>query len=186
MKKTTKPAIFFATVAINIVFFLLCGYGKVQHPDTASYLDPFLGAIAVAVLAYGETSVALQLHFRSKYSRLECRTFDVKFWRQCILLVIYYLGSLIYLSVSFSVYKASYLSIFAIVLCPLWIIGGSRTLWTGHTGEESFYLDESAKWYEVSNVMENDDVVEITGKAPGDRERTITIAKKKQNSGYFD
>ena len=180
MKKTTKPAIFFAAVAINIVFFLLCGYGKVHHPDTATYLDPFLGAIAVAVLAYGETGAALQLYFRSRYNRLTCRTFDIKFWRQCILLVIYYAGSLIYLSASPSVYKASFLSVFAIILSPLWMTGGSRTLWMGHTGEESFYLDESAKWYEVSNVMENDDVVEIMCKAPGDRERTISIAKKKQ------
>lgn len=179
MKKTSKAAIFVAAVLVNIIFFLLCGYGKVQHEDTASYLDPFLGAIAVAVLAYGETSLILQLYFRSKYSSLECRTFDKKFWRQCILVAAYYIGTLVYLSLAVTVYKASYLSIFAMVLCPLWMTG-SRTLWTGHTGEESYYLDDLGEWYVVSNVMENDDVVELTCQAPGDRERTISIGKKKQ------
>jgi len=180
MKKTTKSAIFFVAVAFNIIFFLLCGYGKVHNPDTATYLDPFLGAIAVAVLAYGETSLLIQLYYRSKYSRLKRRAFDMKFWRQCIVLAAYYIGTIIYLSVAITIYKASYMSIFALVLCPLWMTGGSRTLWTGHSGEESYYLDEAAKWYVVSDVMENDDVVEIKCQAPGDRERTISIAKKKQ------
>lgn len=180
MKKTTKLCIFLTAAFINILFFLLCGYGMVQQPDTASYLDPFFGAIAIAVLAYGETSLVLQLYFRSKYSRLECRTFDKKFWRQCIVLAAYYVAGIIYLSVMIYDFSVSYLSIFAIILCPLWMTGGSRTLWTGHTGEESYYLDDMGKWYVVSNVMENDDVVEIKCTAPGDRERTITIAKKKQ------
>jgi len=92
----------------------------------------------------------------------------------------YYVGSLTYLAAAITIYKASYLSVFALVLCPLWLAGGSRTLWTGEEGEASYYLDEASKWYEVSNVTENDDVVEIKCKAPGDRERTISIAKKNQ------
>ncbi|MBO5177734.1 MAG: hypothetical protein J6C07_09775 [Lachnospiraceae bacterium] len=180
MKKSTKPILFFAAAAVNIIFFLLCGYGKIQQPDTASYLDPFLGTVAVAVLAYGEVNLLIQLYFRSKYHMLKRRTFDMKFWRQLIVIVAYYIGTLVYLATSVMIYKAGYISVFAIVLSPLWLIGGSRTLWTDHSGEESYYLDESTKWYKVSNVMENDDVVEITCKAPDDRERTISIAKKKQ------
>jgi len=57
---------------------------------------------------------------------------------------------------------------------------GSRTLWTGEKGEDSYYMDDLATWYVVSNVMENDDVVEITCAAPGDRGRIISIAKKNQ------
>jgi len=180
MKKATKIIIFFAAVAINSIFFWVCGYGKVQHPDTASYLDPFLGVLAVIALAYGETKVIIQFYFRDKYRKFKKRAFDFKFWRQCIALVVYYVGSLIYLAAAITIYKAGYLSVFAIVLCPLWLAGGSRILWTDHNGEEAYFLDEAAKWYEVSNVMENDDVVEIKCKAPGDRERTISIAKKKQ------
>lgn len=179
MNKKTKLILYVALVAANIVFFLLCDYGKVQIPNTASYLDPFLGAIAVAVLAYGETKLVTQLYFRSKYKALKIRTFDMKFWRQFITIATYYMGTLIYLAASNSVYKAGYISIFAIVLCPLWMTG-SRTLWVGDVGEESFYMDDMAKWYVVSDVMENDDVVEIKCQAPGDRERTISIAKKKQ------
>ena len=105
--------------------------------------------------------------------------FDMKFWRQCILFAVYYVGCLIYLSVMIYNYSVSYISIFALVLCPLWMTG-SRILWMGEQGEESYYLDDLGKWYVVSNVMENDDVVEMKCAAPGDRERTITIAKKKQ------
>ena len=180
MRKIVKWSIFVVVAALNIVFFVLYDYGKVQHPDTASYLDPVFGVLAVVVLAYGEASLGVQLYCRTKYKNLTCRTFDLKFWRQCIVLGIYYVGSLVYMEAALTVYKASYLSIFALVLCPLWLAEGSRTLWTGDEGEDSFYLDETAKWYEVSNVTENDDVVEIKCKAPGDRERTISIAKKKQ------
>jgi len=180
MKKNIKWLFFVVAAVVNTVFFLLCDYGKVQHPDTATYLDPFLGLIAVIALAFGEASLGVQLYYRGKYKNLNCRTFDRKFWRQCTVLAVYYIGSLIYLWAAFSIYKASYLSIFALVLCPLWLTGGSRTLWTGEAGEDSFFLDETTKWYEVSNVMENDDVVEIKCKAPGDRERTISIAKKMQ------
>lgn len=179
MKKGIKLLIFVVAALVNIIFFMLCGYGRVQQPETASYLDPFLGVIAVAVLAYGETSLILQLYCRSKYSGLKCRAFDKKFWRQCIMFAVYYAGSLGYLSVMIYDFSVAYIAIFAMVLCPLWITG-SRTLWMGHTGEESYYLDDTGKWYVVSNVMENDDVVEIKCAAPGDRERTITIAKKKQ------
>ena len=178
MKKSTKPILFFAAAAFNIIFFLLCGYGKVKIPNTASYLDPFLGAVAVALLAYGETNLLVQLYFRSKYHTLKCRTFDVKFWRQLLVIMAYYIGTLVYLAAATMVYKAGYISIFAIVLSPLWLSGGSRTLWMDHSGEEAYYLDEAAKWYKVSNVMENDDVVEIKCQAPGDRERTISIAKR--------
>lgn len=180
MKKTVKPAIFLAALAINIFFFWICDYGQVVHPDTASYLDPFLGVLAVLLLSGGAVKVGVQLYCRGKYTHLQRRTFEMKFWRQLISLAVYYVGCLVYLSVAITVYKASYLSVFALVLSPLWLTGGTRTLWSGHTGEESYYLDEAGKWYVVSNVTENDDVVEITCQAPGDRERTISIAKKKQ------
>ena len=179
MKKSTKLILFFAAVAVNIIFFLVCDYGKVQIPNTASVLDPFLGAIAVAVLAYGETSLFIQLYFRTKYKTMKIRSFDVRFWWQLLAIAAYYVGTIVYLAASVSPYKAGYISVFAIVLCPLWMTG-SRTLWTGEIGETSFYIDDMAKWYEVSNVMENDDVMEIKCQAPGDRERTISIAKKKQ------
>ena len=179
MKKETRPIIFVAALLANIAFFILCGYGKVQQPETAIYLDPFLGAIAVAVLAYGETNLIFQLYCMRKYKGLTIRRFDIKFWRQCMLFVVYYVACLVYISVMLYEFSSSYIAIFAIVLCPLWMTG-SRTLWTGETGEASYFLDELGKWYVVSNVMENDDVVEIKCAAPGDRERTISIAKKNQ------
>lgn len=180
MKKITKLLIFLVAAAVNIGFFLACGYGKVQLPNTSDLLDPFLGTLAVVALAYGEMLLMLQIYFRDKYRAFEKRVFDFKFWRQCFAIAVYYVGILIFFAASNSVYEAGYMAIFAIVLSPLWLSGGSRVLWTDHSGSEAYFLNESAKWFVVSNVMENDDVVEIKCKAPGDRERTISVAKKKQ------
>ena len=180
MKKTTKLIGFVVALICNIAFLLLCGYGQIHHEETATYWDPFLGVVAVIVLAFGNVGVGVQLYFRSKYRHLKCWTFDWKFRRQCLVLAIYYIGSLWYLSAMTFDFMVSYLSLFAIALSPLWLMGGSRTLWRSPDGEEAYYLDDLGKWYEVHGVTENDKVVEIRCTAPGDRERTITIEKKKQ------
>ncbi len=180
MKKTTKLLIFMVALICNTLFLLLCGYGQIHHEETATYWDPILGVAAVFVLACGNTAVVVQLYFRSKYRYLKRRSFDWKFRRQCFLLTIYYIGSLWYLSAMTYEFMVSYLSIFAIALSPLWLLGGSRTLWRSQDGGEAYYLDDLGKWYVVHDVMENDYVVEIRCTAPGDRERTITIEKRKQ------
>ena len=180
MKKTTKVLIFVVALICNTAFLILCGYGKIHHEETVTYWDPILGIAAVLVLACGNISVAIQVYYRSKYRHLKRRALDWKFWRQCILLVVYYVGSVFYLSVMMYNFMVSYLSIFAIALSPLWLLGGSRTLWKSEDGEESCYLDELGKWYVVHSVMENDNMMELRCTAPGDRERTITIEKKKQ------
>ncbi|MBQ3027470.1 MAG: hypothetical protein IJD26_00190 [Lachnospiraceae bacterium] len=179
MKKTTKGIIFVIALLCNTAFLLLCGYGKIHHEETATYWDPILGVAAVLVLALGNVGVFVQLYFRSKYRRLKCRSFDLKFWRQCLFLVIYYVGSVVYLSAMTFDFMVSYLSLFAIALSPLWLLGGSRTLWREKDGGEAYYLDDLGKWYEVHAVTENDNVVELKCTAPGDRDRTITIEKKK-------
>jgi len=178
MKKNTRKYLFAGALVFNILFFLLCGYQNAHQEHTATYLDPFLGVIAVVVLAYGEKNLITQFYFRNKYKQLNRRTFDKKFPVQCAALALYYAGSLAYLAVALYDFSVSYLAIFAMALCPLWL-NGSNTLWTGEIGEESFYLDDRGKWYVVSQVTENEAIVEITGTAPGDRERTITHYKNK-------
>ena len=180
MKKTAKFILFAVAILCNTAFLLLCGYGQIQHEETATYWDPILGVVAVLVLALGNVSTLVQLYFRIKYRRLKRRAFDLKFWRQCALMIIYYIGSLWYLSAMSFDFMVSYLSLFAIALSPLWLLGGSRTLWMSQDGGEAYYLNESGKWHEVHAVTENDNVVEIKCTAPGDRDRTITIEKKKQ------
>lgn len=180
MKKTTKLLIFMVALICNTLFLLLCGYGQIHHEETATYWDPVLGIVAVLVLAWGDTSVAVQLYFRAKYRHLKRRSFDWKFRRQCFLLAVYYIGSLWYLSAMTYEFMVSYLSLFAIALSPLWLLGGSRTLWRSENSEDAYYLDDRRRWYVVHEVTENDYVVELRCTAPGDRERTITIEKRKQ------
>ncbi len=180
MKKTRKWIGFVVALLCNTAFLLLCGYGRIHHLDTATYWDPFLGVIAVFVLACGNLSIAVQLFFRCKYRHLKRRTFDRKLWRQCFVMAVYYVGSVLYLSVMMYEFMVSYLSIFAIALSPLWLLGGSRTLWRAGEDEEAYYLDDSGKWYVVHAVTENDKVIELKCTAPGDRTRIIVIEKKMQ------
>ena len=179
MKKSTKLLIFMVALMCNTLFLLLCGYGQIHHEDTATYWDPILGVAAVIVLACGNTTVAVQMYFRNKHRQLKCRTFGWKFWRQCILLAVYYIGSLLYLSAMRYDFMVSYLSIFAIALSPLWLLGGSCTLWRAEHSEEAYYLDDRGNWYVVHAVTETDEMVELRCTALGDRDRTITIDKKK-------
>ncbi len=180
MKKTTKLLIFAVALLCNTAFLVLCGYGKIHHEETVTYWDPLLGIVAVLVLACGNISVIVQLYLRSKYRHLKRRAFDLKFWRQCLLLAIYYIGSVFYLSIMMYDFMVSYLSIFAIALSPLWLLGGSRTLWWSQDGGESYYLDDFGKWYEVLEVRENDDRVEIKCTPSDGSVRRVTIEKRKQ------
>lgn len=181
MKKSTKLMGFIVALVVNTAFLLLCGYGQIHHEETVTYWDPILGVVAVLVLACGNISVAVQLYYRSKYRYLKRRAFDWRFWRQCLFLTVYYIGSVCYLSVMWYDFMVSYLSIFAIALSPFWLLGGSRTLWRSQNEEESYYLDDFGKWYEVHGLNESNGMVEIRCIAPGDRERTVTIEKKKQS-----
>ena len=79
----------------------------------------------------------------------------------------------------------SYLSIFAIALSPLWLLGGSRTLWWSQDGGEYYFLDDFGKWYEVRGVTENEDMVEIKCTSPDGGVRSVTIEKRKQRSNIF-
>lgn len=180
MKKTTKLLWFVVALLCNTAFLLLCGYGQINHPDTATYLDPLLGVGAVLALAWGCTGVAVQVYFRGKYRHLERRAFDWKFWRQCFLLAAYYIGSVVYLSAMAYDFMVSYLSLFAIALSPLWLLGGSRTLWTSQDGTESYFLDDFGIWYEVREVTENEDRVEIRCTAADGSVRAVTIEKRNQ------
>ena len=181
MKKYTKIIVFAATVLFNTLFLFLCGYGRDLQPHTASFIDPVFGVITVVLLGLGETSVIQQLYLKDKFRGLQRRLFDHKLWRQCAALILYYAISIIFVSSMIYTYSVFYLAVFALILCPFWVTG-SRTLWTG---EEAYYLNDLSILYHVSNVMENEEVVEMLCKREGDRERTITIAKKKQKLDQY-
>ena len=179
MKKSTKLMGFIVALVVNTAFLLLCGYGQLHHEETVTHWDPLLGIVAVLVLACGNVSVWVQLYYRDRYRHLNRRVLDWKFWRQCLVLVIYYIGSVCYLSVMRFDFMVSYLSIFAIALSPLWLLGGSRTLWQSQDGEVAYYLDDFGKWYEVSEVREHDDKVEIKCTPPDGSVRAVTVEKRK-------
>lgn len=179
--KQIRIIILVLTVAFNILFLNLCGFGKDLQPHTADYLDPIFAVITVVVLAVGESSVIWQFYLRDRFRNLQRRMFDFKLWRQCIAILLYYGISIALVSQIVYSYSVFYVAVFALILCPFWV-GGSRILWMG---EEAYYLNDLGRLYKVSKVMENDEVVEMLCQRPGDRERTITIAKKKQKLDQY-
>lgn len=176
MKKPVKILIVLVAVALNVLFFHLCGYWQQMQYLEVSYIDLFFGIIAVIVLALGETSIIIQIYYRYKFRALQKRAFDKRFWLQCFLIVFFYCASVYFSTVLIYSYSIFYIAILAFLSSIGWM-KGSRVLWSGET--ESYYQNERCKLYTVSNVMENDEVFELACSASGERDRTITIAKKK-------
>lgn len=205
MRKHTKIIVFIVTALFNALFLYLCGYGLQVQPHTNGLIEPVFGVIAIALLAVAETSVVQQVYLKDKFKKYQRRLFDYRLWRQCVALVFYYAVSIFLVVGAAYVYNVFYVAVAALVLSMLWMTG-SRTLWLETSAEVGivcetektcaedggncetegdnrvigYYLADLGKLYEVYSVMENDDVVEIFCRAQGDRERTITIAKKKQ------
>lgn len=185
MRKYTKVIIFILTVLFNAGFVYLCGYGSQSQPHTLDAIEPFFGVIMLVLLGLGEVSVIQQLYLKKKFSGYKQRLFDLKFMRQCISLALYYVTAIILVISIEYIYGVFYIAVLALVLSVFWKTG-SRTLWIKEGAEETeenvigYYLADLGILYEVKRVMENEDVVEIFCQAKGDRERTITIAKKNQ------
>lgn len=193
MRKHTKVIMFLVTVLFNGAFLYLCGYGSQLQPHTNGVIEPFFGVVMIVLLGYGEVSVIQQLYLKDKFREYKRRLFDYRLLKQCVALVSYYVIAIALVASVEYIYGTFYVAVAALVLSVFWM-SGSRTLWL-ETGAEKviateseeaegrvigYYLAELGKFYEVKNVMENDDVIEMVCQARGDRERTITIAKKKQ------
>ena len=161
----------------NILFLFLCGFWQQIPLNIDYFIDIFFGVLSVLLLSAGNVSVIMQIVCRVKYRAWKRKVFDKRFLRQCILFVIFYVGSLLYVRELVFVHGAFYVALLAFVMSVGWL-GGSRTLWMGETG--GFYLNEACKLYQVTDVVENDKVYELACTRKGERDRTITIEKKKE------
>lgn len=175
--------IFIVACLWNILFLYLCGFWQQIPLNIDYFIDIFFGVLSVVLLSLGNVSVIIQIICRVKYSKLQKMVFDKKFIRQCILFVIFYVGSALYVRELVFVHGAFYVALFAFVMSVGWL-SGSKILWTGE--EKSYYLNESGKLYNVEAVMENDKVFELACTRAGERDRTITIEKKKEKTYYAE
>ncbi len=178
-----KFLLFIVACLWNILFLYLCGFWKQIPLNIDYFIDIFFGVLSVLLLSLGNTSVIIQIICRVKFGKLQKKVFDKKFIKQCILFVIFYVGSALYVRELVFVHGAFYVALFAFVMSVGWL-GGSRTLWTGEEG--GFYLNETCKLYTVTSVMENDKVFELACTRKGERDRTITIEKKKEKNYYAE
>ena len=170
-----KAAGYFLACVWNVLFFYLCGYWQQMHLNVEWFIDLFFGGLAVLLLAWGEVRVVWQIYYRKKFRAYTRRTFDNKFIRQCILLVLYHVVVSCLLLALVVVQSLFYMSLLAVALSTGWLVG-SKTLWTSE--EASYYMTEGGKLYHVEAVTENTKVFEIACTRAGERDRTITIEKK--------
>lgn len=175
--------VFIAACLWNILFFYICGFWQQIPLNIDYFIDIFFGVLSVLLLSLGNTSVMMQIICRVKFSKLKKKVFDKKFIRQCILFVIFYVGSALYVRELVYVHGAFYVALFAFVMSVGWL-GGSRTLWQGEEG--GFYLNEVGKLYTVTSVVENDKVFDLACTRKGERDRTITIEKKRERMYYAE
>ena len=179
MNKTIKATIFLVAAVLNALFFYLCGYWQqIQfHTPTYQKIDWVCGILAVIILAMGEMYTLVQIYYRKKYTGMTKKVFGIRFWRQCILLVLFYVASLALMSNLLFTFIIYYIAVFAIVLSFGWM-KGSAIIWTDESGSSGYYMTEKGVFYTVREIMENTQVWELACSRPGDRERIITIYKK--------
>lgn len=181
---TMKRILIFIIACIwNILFLYLCGFWQQIPLNIDYFIDIFFGVLSVILLSLGNVSVIIQILCRVKFAKLQKKIFDIKFIRQCILFAVFYVGSIIYVRELVFVHGAFYVALFAFVMSVGWL-GGSRVLWISE--EKSYYLNESGKLYHVEAVVENDKVFELACTRKGERDRIITIEKKKEKTYYAE
>ena len=177
MNKKKKTLLFALIALCNTGFYYLCGYWQNISQSKSKLFDFLFGILAIVMLSLGVMSVIVQIYCRIKNKHLTKRELTFRFPLQCALLLIYYTISIclkLEMVFNFSIF---YLAVFAVFLSFLWM-RGSRVLWTG--GEKSYYLDETGRLFTVNNINENDDAMELACSIEGDRDRNITIYKRKQ------
>lgn len=170
-----KITVCFVACVWNVLFFFLCGYWQQMYLNVEWFIDLFFGILAVILLALGEIGVFWQIYYRNRFRTCKREVFDKKFIRQCVLLVLYHIVVVGFISSIVYVQSVFYIALFAVVLSTGWL-RGSKTLWTSQ--EDSYFLTETGKLYHVEAVTENAKVIEIACTALGERDRTITIEKK--------
>ena len=160
----------------NVVFFFFCGYWQQMSLNIDYGIDLFFGVLAIILLALGETSIIKQLHYRQKFRQYEKKVFDKKFVRQCALLIVFHIAAICFMYKLVYVQSVFYIAILAFVLSTGWL-RGSKTLWMSK--EASYFLNETGKLYNVESVAENGKAFELSCTRVGERDRIITIEKKK-------
>ncbi len=177
MNKKAKWILLLTTMLLNTVFFFLCGYWQDIAQSKYKFIDILFGVLAVIGLSSGITSIIQQIYCRKKLSSLTKRELSFRFPLQCLLLIVYYVGALLLMLELVFNFSVFYLAAFG-AFFSLFLQRGSQVLWTGE--EKSYYLDETGRLFTVNNINENDDAMELACSIEGDRDRNITIYKRKQ------
>ena len=171
MSKTQKYGCFIMFIIVNVFFFFSLGFWKyilkgdmfVSMGQVVSViLGIILGINAILVLALSGTSIIIQLYYRKKYEMYERKCLDNSVKIQIILLIFYYITSIVFFIRVSNEKSMMYLTIMPILLAiPLIKMG--KTVW--HSGDIIIYMNENGQLINVDEMCIGDNDIEFIYKS---------------------
>lgn len=158
-------------IIVNVIFFFLLSFWKyILKGDmfasmgqvVSVILGIILGIYAILVLALSGTSIIIQLYYRKKYEMYERKCLDNSVKIQIILLIFYYITSIVFFIRVSNEKSMMYLMIMPILLAiPLIKMG--RTVW--HSGDIIIYMNENGQLISVDEMCIGDNEIEFIYKS---------------------
>lgn len=138
-----------------------------------------LGLFAILSLAFSETSILVQLYYRKKYSEFERKCFDNNMLVQILLLLLYYITSLIFSKVisdeAFMIYLMLLPILMAISLAKM-----SRIVW--EKDDAIIFMDVDGQLVDIDEICVGKDTIELIYKSGNKK----TIKKTKKITRLFN
>lgn len=171
MSKIQKYGCFIMFIIVNVFFFFSLDFWKyILKGDmfgsmgqvVSVTLGIILGIYAILVLALSGTSIIIQLYYRKKYEMYERKCLDNSMKIQIILLIFYYITSIVFVVIVSDEKSMMYLTIMPILLAiPLIKMG--KTVW--HSGDIIMYMNENGQLISVDEMCIGDNDIEFINKS---------------------
>lgn len=182
MRDSWKYICLMITSILNVVYFLMLDFWKYiltgelfdkVNGKVSIILGIVLGAYAILVLAFSETSILVQLYYRKKYSMFGRKCFDNNMKVQISLLVLYYISSIVFSKIISVEVFMRYLVLLP-VLMAVNLIKVSRTVWEKEN--TILFIDVNGQLVDIDEICVGKDTIELIYKS-GEK-KTIKKTKK--------
>ncbi len=174
MKESRKYSYLLIAGIINMVYFGVLDFWKYtvqvglfgKAGDMVGIiLGIVLGIFAVLILAFSETGIVVQLHYRKEYCTFKRTCFDNHMKIQILLLVLYYISSFLFSKMgsvnTYMLYLVLLPMLLAVALTRM-----SRTVW--EKDDTILFMDVDGQLFHVDEICAGKDTIELICKS-GDK-----------------
>lgn len=182
MRESKKYIYLMITSISNVVYLYVLDCwkyileGKLIAKDSGivdSIVGILLGAYAILVLAFSETSILVQLYYRKEYSMYERKCLDNNMKIQVSLLVFYYISSLIF-SKMVSLDSFMWYLVMLPILMAVNLNKMSKTVWEKE--DAILFMDVNGQMVDIDEICVGKDTIELVYKSEG--KKSIKKTKK--------